>query len=100
MVKKGQWVRIRQEILSPEERAPQIPDDTKSVPLTMWVKGFLLKDSLLGEMVEIETYIGRKVKGQLVEVNPAYRHSYGSCVPELLYIGRQVRSILYGGGSQ
>jgi len=29
-------------------------------------------------------------------VNPAYTHSFGSPVPELLMIGREVRTILGG----
>ena len=38
MVKKGTWVLIHRNILEPEERAPQVPDDTKKVPLEMWIK--------------------------------------------------------------
>ena len=61
----------------------------------MWVKGFLLDESAnIGDIVAIETYIGRRVKGNLLEVNPYYRHDFGKGVPELLYIGRQARRIL------
>ena len=45
-------------------------------------------------MVEVETYIGRKVRGKLIEVNPYYAHDFGKCIPELLYIGRQVRTLI------
>ena len=41
MAKKGDWVLIHKIVLSPEERAPQVPDDTKKVPLEMWIKGYL-----------------------------------------------------------
>ncbi|EOD01384.1 2-amino-4-oxopentanoate thiolase subunit OrtA [Caldisalinibacter kiritimatiensis] len=96
--KKGDWVRIYNVVLEPENRAPQVPDDTKKVPLEMWVKGFLLNDEAKkGEEVEVETYIGRKVKGELIEINPYYDHDFGKCVPELLYIGRQLRGILEDG---
>lgn len=98
--KKGDWVRIYNVILQPSERAPQVPDDTKKVPLEMWDKGFLLNDEAeIGEEVEVETYIGRKITGKLLEVNPYYDHSYGKGVPELLYVGRQLRDFLEGGES-
>lgn len=93
--KQGDWVRIYRIILTPEERAPQVPDDTKEVSLEMWDKGFLLdNEAQIGDEVEVETYIGRKVKGKLVEINPYYTHDYGKCVTELLYIGRQNRELI------
>lgn len=97
MVKKGEWVRIHKVILKPEERAPQVPDDTKQVPLEMWVKGFLQADADFGDEVEIETVTGRKETGKLVELNPYYTHNFGVFVPELLEIDKQVREILFGG---
>ena len=53
MVKKGTWVLIRRTILEPSERAPQVPDDTKKVPLQMWIKGYLEKDAEICEEVEV-----------------------------------------------
>lgn len=99
--KKGDWVRIHKIVLNPEDRSPSLPEDTKNVPLEMWDKGFLLNNSAnIGDEVEIETYIGRKTKGNLVEINPYYTHSFGKCVPELLYIGRQVRGLIEEAGDQ
>ncbi|SHH61759.1 2-amino-4-oxopentanoate thiolase subunit OrtA [Sporanaerobacter acetigenes] len=93
--KKGDWVRIHKIVLKPEERSPHLPEDTQKVPLEMWDKGFLLNDvANIGDEVEIETYIGRKTSGTLIEINPYYTHDFGKCVPELLYIGRQVRSLI------
>ena len=97
MIKKGQWVIIHKNILSPEERAPQVPDDTKKVPLEMWVKGYLTHDSKLGEQAEIITRTKRIESGTLLEVNPYYKHNFGKFVPELLIINQQVREILFGG---
>ena len=95
--KKGNWVRIHNIVLKPEDRSPNLPEDTKEVPLEMWDKGFLLNESAnIGDIVEVETYIGRKVEGKLVEINPYYEHDFGKCVPELLYIGRQLRGYLEG----
>ena len=92
--KAGDWVRIHKIVLEVGERASNIPNDTQSVPLEMWDKGFLLKDANIGEIVEIETYIGRKVTGQLIEINPYYQHDFGKSVTETLYIGRQARALL------
>ena len=93
--KRGDWVRIHTIVLQVGERSPNIPEDTQNVPLEMWVKGFLLDDSAnIGDNVKVETYIGRTVEGKLLEVNPYYKHDFGKCVPELLYIGRQARELL------
>ena len=70
-------------ILTPEERAPQVPDDTKKVPLEMWTKCFLLEDAKIGDEVTVETVTGRRETGKLIEVNPAYNQSFGNFIPEL-----------------
>ncbi|MDR0357101.1 MAG: 2-amino-4-ketopentanoate thiolase [Clostridiales Family XIII bacterium] len=100
MIKKGEWVLIRKTILEPHERAPQVPDDTKKVPLIMWVKGRLQADAQIGDIVEIITQTGRVEQGALLEANPTYRHSFGEFIPELLVIGDQVREILFGGDAK
>jgi len=93
--KRGDWVRIHNIVLEVGQRATNIPEETQKVPLEMWDKGFLLEDSAnIGDNVKIETYIGRKIEGKLIEVNPYYEHDFGKCVPELLYIGRQARELL------
>ncbi|MCT4632661.1 MAG: 2-amino-4-oxopentanoate thiolase subunit OrtA [Firmicutes bacterium] len=97
MIKKGSWVRIHRVILKEGERAPQLPDDTLSVPLEMWVKGYLTGEGELGEIVEVVTLTGRKVEGRLVELEPSYRHDYGDFIPEILQIGKDARKILFGG---
>ena len=86
MIKKGEWVIIHRNILSPEERAPQVPDDTKKVPLEMWVKGYLNEDANIGDEVEITTLTKRTEKGTLLEANPYYKHDFGV-----------LRDILFGG---
>lgn len=95
-VKKGDWVQIHQMVLKPEERAVHLPEDTRKVPLELWVKGFAKCDCKLGDMVEITTVTGRVVKGTLMEVNPGYIHDFGECMPELLNIGPQLKQILEG----
>lgn len=98
VAKKGDWVRIHKIILKSKERTGNIPKDTKKVDLEMWDKGFLLNDEArIGDSVEIETYIGRKTEGELIEINPYYDHDYGKSIPELLYIGRQAKELLEEG---
>jgi hypothetical protein len=99
MVKKGEWVQIHQIVLKPEERPDHLPEDTKKVPLELWVKGFLEQDANMGDEVEVTTLTGRKVAGELVEVNPSYEYGFGEFVPELLKVGVQLRGILKDGGS-
>jgi hypothetical protein len=95
MAKKDSWVRIHSIILEPNERAPQVPEDTKKVPLEMWVKGWLQQDAKIGDRATVTTQTGRTETGTLVEESPAYRHSFGEFVPELLFISSQARELVF-----
>ena len=99
MVKKDCWVLIHRIILSAKERAPAVPDDTKKVPLEMWVKGHLAADAEIGQEVEVITRTGRREHGKLLEVNPGFKHGFGDFVPELLRISEQLREIVFEGGA-
>ena len=96
MITKGSYVTIRKVVLDVDERAPHIPEDTKSVPLIMWVKGHLLEDCYLGDTVKVKTITGRIEEGACVEVNPAYMHHFGEFVPEVQKIGQIVKNIMFG----
>jgi len=85
----GTWVEIEQVILTPEQRAPTLPEDTRQVPYVMRVSGFLIEPAGLGQPASIRTIIGRELRGVLVTVNPSYSHSFGTVVPELLTIGTE-----------
>jgi hypothetical protein len=91
---KDMWVEIHRVLLEKGERAPQVPQDTREVPLEMKVKGFLLHEGALGDEVEIVTAAGREIQGTLSAVNPSYDHLFGPPIPELSTIGREVREIL------
>ena len=93
-VARGTWVELHRIILSPGERAPQVPADTRQLPLEMRVKGFLVEDAALGEEAGILTVAGRRVNGTLSAVNPAYSHSFGPPIAALSTIGGEVRNIL------
>ncbi len=88
-VKKGTWVEIQQVVLTPEQRAQSLPDDTKKVPYLLRASGFLLEDAELGQETSIQTIIGRTLSGKLIKVNPSYSHSFGNTIPELLTIGTE-----------
>lgn len=97
-VAAGTWVEIYRVVLANNERAPQIPEDTRHVPLEMRVRGWLVQEALLNEAAEIKTPTGRLMQGTLVDVNPAYTHGFGSPVPELTPIGSEVRALLRNRG--
>ncbi len=94
VIEAGSWVQIYQVILPAGERAPQVPEDTKKVPLELKVKGFLKEDAELGDTVKIKTVTNRILEGELIKVNPPYEHKYGKMIPELLQVGPQIREIL------
>jgi len=93
-VKKGSYVQIYRIVLPPDERSPNLPVDTKKVPFELRVRGFLDNDSDIGDEVVITTPIGRKQRGNLELVNPAYEFGFGEPVPELIGLGPELRKIL------
>ena len=98
MANKNDWVQIHIDVLKPEERAANIPEDTRCVPLEMWVKGRLQNESAeIGDTISVVTKTGRTVEGTLCAVNPAFQHNFGDYVPELDEIEETVKTILFGG---
>ena len=98
MAKKNDWVRIHRNVLEPEERTGKLHEDTKQVPLEMWVKGRLQNETAeIGDEVTIVTSVGRTEHGRLIEVNPCYELNYGAFVPEILEMEDRLRSALFGG---
>jgi hypothetical protein len=91
---QGTWVEIHRIVLSPDERAQKVPDDTRRVPLEMKVKGFLVDEGTVGEEAEILTLAGRRLRGTLVRLDPAYTHGFGPPVPEIAAIGPELRAML------
>lgn len=95
-VLKDTWVLIKKVVLEPNERPATLPEETRKVPLVMWVKGWLLEDAKIGEVVHIKTRTNRFEEGTLLEVNPTYKHNYGNFVPEILKISQIVSSFMEG----
>ena len=63
----------------------------------MWTKGELQEDAEIGDVVTVKTASNRLEKGTLIEVGPYYTHSYGTFVPEIIEIDKQLREIMFGG---
>ena len=97
MIQKGTWVKIEQQVLDNTQRAPQLPEDTKKVPFIMWTKGFLVENAEMKGKATVETLTGRQVTGTVMEVEPSYDHNYGSFIPELIRIGKDLRKERWGG---
>ncbi len=96
-VNAGSWVQIETVVLEPGERTGHLPEDTRQVPLQMWVKGYLKEDGEIGDTVRVETSIGRELQGKLIAVNPPYVHTFGRPIPELLPIGNELRELIRRG---
>ncbi len=98
LAKKNEYVRIHRNILEAVERTGKLPEDTKSVPLEMWVKGWLQDDEAkIGDTVTVKTVVGRLETGVLMEEKPCYALNYGEYVPEILEIDQRLRSVLFEG---
>lgn len=94
LIDQGSWVEIHSIVLEGGQRAPQVPEDTQRVPLEMRVKGFLLAPARFGDEAEILTAAGRRLRGRISAVNPAYEHSFGQQIPALSTIGQELRAML------
>ena len=98
MVKKGDWVQIRNVLLKAEERTARIPDDTKKCDLVQWTKGFLQEENAeIGDEVTVITAVGRTMTGTLVDAAPHYTHDFGDFVPEIIQMESQLKEFLFGG---
>ncbi len=98
MAVKNEYVRIHRAVLEAVERTGKLPEDTKNVPLEMWVKGWLQDDSAnIGDTVTVKTVVGRLETGVLMETDPIYALNYGEYVPEILEIDRRLRGVLFEG---
>ncbi len=86
-IEKGTWVEIEHIVLQPEERAQNLPEETKKTPYVMRLSGFLTADAEIGDEVTVKSLIGREHQGVLKTVNPSYSHSFGPTMAELLHIG-------------
>ncbi|BDU71910.1 hypothetical protein METEAL_10840 [Mesoterricola silvestris] len=87
VIPKGTWVEIERVLLRPEDRAPNLPEETRSCPYVLRISGFLQEDGEMGAEVTVTSLIGHAHRGVLKVVNPSYTHSFGATVPELLHIG-------------
>jgi 2-amino-4-ketopentanoate thiolase alpha subunit len=96
MILKGSYVEIVQTVLNRDERASNIPDDTKNTPLKLWAKGWLLEDSKVGADAAIKTVNGRILVGNITKRNPSYDHDFGEFIPEVMFIGSQAKALLWG----
>lgn len=90
----GDWVQVEEVVLEAGKRAPQVPEDTQGLPLVMRVKGFAEDTAAPGEEITVQTVVGRRVTGKLVEVDPAYDHDFGRPVVELIHVGLEAREML------
>ncbi len=96
---KGDLVQVHFVILEPGDRAENLPETTRSVPYEGWVKGYLLEEQAeIGQVVRIESFIGRELKGTLSDINPIYDHNFGEPQPELNFIGKEAWKKIKGEG--
>ena len=100
MIKKGTWIELEEVVLNPEDRAVNIPEDTRKAPLKVWIRGFAERDCEMYEETSVKTLSGRILTGLVVAVRPPYTHGFGNYVEEISYIGPQAREILWGNGGE
>jgi hypothetical protein len=88
------WVEVGFVVLEPGQRTGHLPEDTKSVPYYVRVKGFAEGELEIGKTVTVETLLGRHVEGEILRVDPEYGHGFGRPVEELIDAGKEARALL------
>jgi hypothetical protein len=88
------WVEVGFVVLEPSQRTGHLPEDTKSVPYYVRLKGFAEGEPEVGQTVTVETLLGRHVDGEVLRVDPEYGHGFGRPVEELIDAGREARELL------
>lgn len=88
------WVEIGFTVLRPEERTAHLPEDTQRVPYYCRLKGFAAGEPSVGDVVEVETQLGRRVRGEVLSINPLFSHGFGAPVEELIVAGLEARALL------
>lgn len=91
----GDWVEVVRTVFAPEDRLAATPADTRSIPYEARIRGFACSDGSIGEEMAIETRIGRVLSGTLADAEPGFSHGFGPAVPELLWIGPDLRRRLF-----
>lgn len=91
----GDWVEVVRTVFAPKDRLSATPDDTRSIPYEARIRGFACSDGSIGDEIAIETRIGRVLSGTLVDAEPGFSHGFGPAVPELLWIGPDLRRRLF-----
>ena len=99
MKTKGDWVQIEAVVLTPEQRQVSLPASTRECPYVMRLNGYLAADAAEGQDCQIRTLAGRYVKGRLLSGEPAYGHSYGRVIKELLDVRGEVQCLMRGDAS-
>ena len=92
--KAGDYVVIEFTVLTSEERAPGLPDETADVDLLARVKGHLAEDGRVGDIVTVRTLSGRLLQGRLTAESTAATHTYGPPVEALFALREDVKSRL------
>ena len=97
LVAPGTWVEIHRVVLPAAARTAELPADTRRLPLELRVKGRLAVAAAVGAEAEIVTPAGRRLRGTLETVNPAYTHGFGAAIPALTGIAEEARALLRAG---
>lgn len=93
-IPERRWVEIGFVVLEPCERTGHMPEDTRAVPYYVRLKGFADGQPQPGDIVTVETLLGRKVQGEVLRIDPEYGHGFGQAIEELIDAGREARMLL------
>lgn len=94
VARAGQWVEIEMLVCQAETRSKELPKDTQVIYYTARIKGYLINEARLGQEATIRSILGRELKGKLLAFNPPFPATFGAPVPELMDVGKELKSLM------
>ncbi len=84
------WTEIEFLVLKAGDRKAGVPPDTAALPYLARARG-MAKSPSVGSTVEVETVVGRQMRGRVVSLNPGYEHTFGRPLPEWIRMRDSIR---------
>lgn len=92
------WTEIEWTVLKPEQRAESAPADTRTTPYLARARGTAVAP-VVGQIAEISTVTGRRLRGVVTAVNAGHRHGFGAPLPAWVHMQDRIRTLVAATGA-
>lgn len=89
------WTEIEWTVLDPAHRAENAPADTRAMPYLAKARGTAVAP-VVGQVAEIRTVTGRRLRGVVTAVNAGHGHGFGVPLPAWVRMQDSIRVLVAG----